>query len=188
MKILVTYATRHGATRGIAQRIAQTLERSELEVTLQPVEQATAVDDYDAFVIGSAAYMGHWMKEATQFVERHRAILESRPVWLFSSGPIGTDQVDAQGRDVLEASRPQEFTELSDAIHPREQRVFFGAYDPDAEPIGLMEKFGAIFIRMPAVRKELPAGDFRDWPQIEAWANDIARALSQVAAAGPAGA
>jgi menaquinone-dependent protoporphyrinogen oxidase len=29
----------------------------------------------------------------------------------------------------------------------------------------------------PAVREALPAGDFRDWPAIEAWANGIATEL-----------
>jgi menaquinone-dependent protoporphyrinogen oxidase len=84
---------------------------------------------------------------------------------------------------VLEASEPTEFAEFAAAIHPRGERVFFGAYDPDAEPIGLMERLGARFTRMPAVREALPAGDFRDWPEIEAWADGIARELQQGALA-----
>jgi menaquinone-dependent protoporphyrinogen oxidase len=183
MKVLVAYASRHGATRGIAERIAQTLGRSGLDVSLQPVEEAGAVDRYDAFVIGSAAYMGRWLREATQFVERHRSLLAGRPVWLFSSGPVGEETVDAKGRDVLEASVPNEFAEFADALHPRDQRVLFGAYDPDAEPVGLMERLGSVFTRMPAVREALPASDFRDWPQIEAWADGIARELQPVATA-----
>ncbi len=188
MSILVAYASRHGATRGIAERIAQTLERSGLEVTLKPVEEAGAVDEYDAFVIGSAAYKTKWLKEATRFVQRHRSLLASRPVWLFSSGPVGTETVDAKGRDVLEAAEPREFAEFAGALHPRDQRVFFGAYDPDAESIGLVERFGARFTRIPAIREALPAGDFRDWPAIEAWADGIARELQQVAAPTAAGA
>jgi menaquinone-dependent protoporphyrinogen oxidase len=31
---------------------------------------------------------------------------------------------------------------------------------------------------MPAIRDLLPAGDFRDWPAIEAWAREIAAALT----------
>jgi menaquinone-dependent protoporphyrinogen oxidase len=183
MRILVVYASRHGATRGIAQRIAETLERSGLEVDLRPAEEAAAVDDYGAFVIGGAAYVGHWLKEATSFVRRHRALLEHRPVWLFSSGPIGTETVDAKGRDVLKAAEPREFAEFAGAIHPRDARVFFGAYDPDAEPIGLMERIGARFTRTRAVREALPDGDFRDWSAIEAWADGIARELLPAAAA-----
>jgi menaquinone-dependent protoporphyrinogen oxidase len=64
-----------------------------------------------------------------------------------------------------------------------DERVFFGAYDPDAEPIGLIERIGARFTRIPAIRAALPAGDFRDWPQIESLADGIARDLLERRAA-----
>ena len=179
MKILVAYASRHGATKGIAERITQTLESRGHEVTLEPAEGASAVG-HDAFIIGSAAYAGRWLKEATAFFRNHHELLASHPVWLFSSGPIGTDLVDAKGRDVVEAARPVEFAEFDKSIRPRDERIFFGAFDPDAKPIGLMERFGAPFMRMPAVREAMPAGDFRDWPQIEAWAEGIALELESV--------
>jgi menaquinone-dependent protoporphyrinogen oxidase len=184
MKILVAYASKHGATRGIAERIAQTLERAGLDVTLSPAESTGPVADYDAFVIGSAAYMGGWMGEATSFVRRNRDVLALRPVWLFSSGPIGTELVDAKGRDQLVASRPKEFEEFARTIQPRDEQVFFGAYDPDAKAVGVAEGLMARFMRvMPAVRNALPSGDFRDWPAIEAWAEGITRELRPVGVA-----
>jgi menaquinone-dependent protoporphyrinogen oxidase len=176
MRVLVAYASKHGATRGIAEHIAAALERSGLEVTLRPADAADGVAGYDACVIGSAAYAGHWLGEATAFVRHHHAALAERPVWLFSSGPIGTETIDEKGRDVLAVSAPQEFAEFRD-IHPRDERVFFGAFDPDAEPIGLLERIGSVFMRLPAVRQATPVGDFRDWPAIEAWAEGIAREL-----------
>ena len=98
MKILVAYASRHGATRGIAEHIAETLTQSGLDVTLESVENVGPADRYDGFVIGSAAYLGGWLGEATAFVRRHHELLSGRPVWLFSSGPTGTEPVDAHGR------------------------------------------------------------------------------------------
>lgn len=185
MKVLVAYASRHGATKGIAERIAQTLEPRGHDVTLQPADQVSALAGYDAFVIGSAAYAGHWLKEATAFVRKHGELLASRPVWLFSSGPIGTDLVDAKGRDVFETARPAEFAEFAASIHPRGTGIFFGAFDPEAKPIGLMERIGAPFLRMPAVLEAMPAGDFRDWPQIEAWAEGIALELESMRTLSP---
>jgi len=180
MKILVAYASRHGATRGIAERISQTLERTGLEVTLKPTENAGPIDGYDAFVIGSAAYMGGWMGEATAFVRRHRDLLARKPVWVFSSGPVGCEPVDAKGWDQVKASEPKEFEEFARTIQPRDERVFFGAYDPTAAPVGIAEGFMAKFVRVaPAIRNALPAGDFRDWPTIEAWAKSIARDLQE---------
>lgn len=182
MKVLVAYATRHGATRGIAERIAETLERNGLATALVPADQATHVEDYDAVIIGGAAYAGGWLSQASAFVRRHEAVLVNRPVWMFSSGPIGTDLIDAKGRDVVKASEPREFAQFGEAIQARGMQVFFGAFDPDAKPIGLLEKLGAPFLRMPSVRKEMPSGDFRDWPKIEAWAEGIAAELRREAA------
>ncbi len=174
MKVLVTYATRHGATQGIAARVARRLEESGLEVVLQPVREVHKVEQYGAFVVGAAAYFFHWMPEADTMVRRYAPLLASRPTWIFSSGPLGTDAVDAQGRDVRTTSEPREFGEIEALIHPRGRAIFFGAYDPSAKPAGFMERVTRM---MPAVRTALPVGDFRDWTEIDAWADGIAAEL-----------
>jgi menaquinone-dependent protoporphyrinogen oxidase len=174
VNVLVAYASRHGSTAGIAERIAAGLRASGLSVDVRSVDEVRDPGHYDAFVIGAAAYMFHWMKPATRFVERHRDVLAERPVWLFSSGPLGTDLVDEDGQDIVEATRPREFDGLQALVRPRGERVFFGAWDPDAPPVGLGERFLRL---MPAAKEATPAGDFRDWPTIDAWTAEIARAL-----------
>ena len=108
-----------------------------------------------------------------------------RPVWLFSSGPVGTATVDAKGRDVLDASRPAEFEVLSHALFTRDERVFFGKWDPTAPPIGLAERVGAPFMRLAPIKSQVPGGDFRDWAAIEAWADGIAAELGTLASVAP---
>ena len=179
MPVLVAYASKHGATAGIAERIAERLRSVGLEAEARPVKAVRDVAAYDAFVIGGAAYMFHWMKEATAFVRRHRTLLATRPVWLFSSGPLGTELIDEEGQDVLVASEPREFPELRAAVLARGDRVFFGAFDPQMKAVGLMER---MVMMMPAARSAFPVGDFRDWAEIEAWADEIARELAAVAA------
>ena len=107
MRVLVAYATRHGATAGIAERVAAALTAAGLSAEARPVEAVKDVEPYDAVVLGGAAYMFHWLKPAVTFCRRHRKELAARPVWLFSSGPLGTDLVDKDGKDVLETSRPR---------------------------------------------------------------------------------
>ena len=172
-RILVVYASKYGATEGIAERIAEKLTASGCEVQVRPAKATGDLAAYDAFVIGSAAYMGSWRKEARDFVRRNRGFLATRPVWLFSSGPLGTATRDAQGRDVLATSEPREFAEFREAIGPRDLRVFFGAAD-----IGSFKGIDRLFGRM----FNSVEGDFRDWAAIEAWAEGIARALVPVAA------
>jgi menaquinone-dependent protoporphyrinogen oxidase len=174
MHVLIAYASRHGATQGIAERIAETLRAAGLGADAVRVTTVKSVTGYDAFVIGSAAYMLHWEKAATSFVRRHREEIAAKPAWLFSSGPLGTESLDEQGRDQKVTAIPKEIPELTEAVRARDHRVFFGAYEPGRKPVGLAERFVNL---MPAARDALPHGDFRDWPEIEAWAREIAAAL-----------
>jgi menaquinone-dependent protoporphyrinogen oxidase len=185
MRVLVTYATRHGATRGIAERVAARLGEHDLDVALWATADAPTPDGFDAVVVGGAAYMGHWLTDSTSYVERHREALLSRPTWLFSSGPVGTATTDAKGRDLLETSKPLEADELVSTVRARDWHVFYGSYDPSAPPVGMVERLGSVFTRIPAIRDAMPAGDFRDWAAIDAWADEIADVLGarQVGAA-----
>jgi menaquinone-dependent protoporphyrinogen oxidase len=178
MRVLVAYASRHGATRGIAERIAAAIERQNLDVSLEPVAKVDDVAGFDAAVIGSAAYTFHWLGEASAFVRRNAGALQRMPVWLFSSGPVGTERIDSKGRDVRATSEPKEFAEFEGRIHPRETHVFFGAFDPDAAPVGVMER---VMHAIPQAREAMPAGDFRDWAEVDAWGEAIAAELSKVA-------
>jgi len=170
MRVLVAYASRYGATRGIAERIAEVLRQQDQEVVVQPVREASDPSGYEAFVIGSAAYYFHWMMDARKFVRRHRDLLASRPVWLFSSGPLGTKTEDDQGRDLRTVLEPREIEEFRNTISPVEHRVFFGAMDP-----GGLNFTHRLLFKLPANRDNalFPIGDFRDWSDIEAWARTI---------------
>jgi len=122
--------------------------------------------------------MGSWLKDAAEFVRRNRSILSTKPVWLFSSGPLGTATTDHQGRDVLVASEPKEFAEFQEAIKPRSLRVFFGALDR-----GKLKGAHRLVAMVPASKAVLIEGDFRDWKAIEAWAESIAHELRQAVVA-----
>jgi menaquinone-dependent protoporphyrinogen oxidase len=179
MTVLVAYATRHGATAGIAERIAAGLRSAGVFAEARSVNDVRDIVGYDAFVIGGAAYMFHWLKDAAGFVKRYRTTLAERPTWLFSSGPLGTELVDEEGHDVLETTRPREWRELAPMVRSRGERVFFGAWDPTQPPKGMAERLMRL---MPAARDGLPSGDFRDWAAIDAWAAEVAAALAPVQA------
>lgn len=178
MRVLIVYASHYGATQGIAERIAAILHQQGLETTVESVQRAGDLADYDAAIIGSAAYYSHWMKKATEFVRRNRAALAERPVWLFSSGPLGTKTVNEEGQEVCAVTVPKEIAEFSESIHPRDHRVFFGALDRDK--LGFAHR---LMLKLPVNRDNsiFPLGDFRNWNDIEAWAGKIAHALKDSA-------
>ncbi|GAB4099586.1 flavodoxin domain-containing protein [Sinomonas halotolerans] len=176
MHILVAYATRHGSTAGIAERIGAALDASGHSATVKPVHEVEDLSHYDAVILGSAAYAFHWLREATSFAKRHKAELSQRPIWLFSSGPLGEETVDEKGRPVLEAAEPKEFEKFADVLNVRGDVVFFGAWDPASPPVGVLERAMSHLPGDP--RSALPSGDFRHWDQVEAWAREIAKELT----------
>ena len=147
MAILIAYASKHGSTRGVAKRIAEQLRQLRKEAEAQPVDAVTDPSSYEAFVIGSVVYYGSWLKEATEWMHRNRAILSLHLVWLFSAGPLGTEVQDAK-------QQPKEMAEFQQAIRPRDQRIFFGALDPSRLPFAE---------RMVVKAVRAPEGDSRDW-------------------------
>lgn len=173
MTVLVAYASKHGATQGIAERIARTLTSTGQQAEARPVKSAGELAGYEAFVIGSATYAFHWRKEASEFVRRNGAILAGRPAWLFSSGPLGTEDTGAKGRDLRTTTEPKDIPELTAAIHARDHHVFFGALDPNQLTVAERS-----LRKLPAARAALAEGDFRNWAEIDDWARAIADELS----------
>jgi menaquinone-dependent protoporphyrinogen oxidase len=169
MTVLVAYASKHGSTEGIAQAIADRLRELGEPVEVGSVDELREVGGFRAVVLGSAVYAGSWMKEAVEFVHRFAEALAERPVWLFSSGPLGTDVED-------EEEQPRQLEELGGIVGPIEHRMFFGALD--RSKLGFGE-------RMMVKAVKAPEGDFRDWDAIREWADAIARELEADPSGGP---
>jgi menaquinone-dependent protoporphyrinogen oxidase len=164
MRVLVAVASKHGSTTEIGEEIAGRLRTGGHDVQFADIEHVSDVDAHEAFVLGSAVYMGHWMKTVPQFVERHEKVISKRPTWLFSSGPIGHDAPP-------EVGKAQETEPLIAKTRARDYASFAGRVEP-AE-LGFMEKL--------AVRAvHAPAGDYRDWEAIRDWADMIAVELKRL--------
>jgi menaquinone-dependent protoporphyrinogen oxidase len=183
-RVQVIYASRHGGTAGIAERIGEVLRNEGNDVVVADAADRPDTTGFDAYVVGAGVQIGSWHKEGTEFLERNQARLATKPVWLFSSGPLPGSSMTKETQDRLElALGPQEgpgsggrkkIDDLSAAIHPRQHRVFDGAYDPKDPPKSMQERLVRM---MPAAKSVLPAGDFREWDAIEAWAREIAAQL-----------
>jgi menaquinone-dependent protoporphyrinogen oxidase len=168
MRALVVYASSYGATKGIAERVAQTIRDEHVDVDLISADEQLLFEPagYDAVVIGSAIHAGHWLKPAIAWVRSNRPLLKGAPVWLFSSGPIGDKAAGQPQPD------PRDIDEVRDLVHVRDHVVFGGAFDPetaDLERTSWLEKQIAT--------RFLPVGDWRNWEEIEAWSRNIVGTL-----------
>lgn len=162
MKVLVTAASRYGATQEIAETIGRVLADHGLEVNVARAEGLDDVTAYDAVVVGSAVYMGEWLPAARQFVDEYGEELANRPTWLFSSGPLGSPLRPNEEQAV----RLEPIWSKTVAMG---HRLFAGKLDK--RRLGFRER-----VVVNAVRA--PEGDFRDWDDIRAWAASIAETLA----------
>jgi menaquinone-dependent protoporphyrinogen oxidase len=151
MKTLVAYASKHGSTKEIAERIADVLEREGLSVDLREADEVTVLTDYDRVVLGSAVYIARWRPSARRFLKRFMGELSLRDVWFFSSGPVGVDPKAWAERWTV----PKLVNTLGPRIGIKQHKVFAGRNAHDA------------------------TDDYRDWDEIEAWAVKIAESVRQ---------
>jgi len=171
MKTLVVYASHLGSTEGIATRIAETLRQHGVDATLQPAARTAEVAAYDGVIVGGGVYAGHWHPEAVAFVEQNEFELARRPVWLFGSGPIGDTAAKA------EAEETKDVLSLAARVGARGHRMFAGSFDRS-----MVDDSGFDFFTRQIAKRFIPEGDWRDWPEIEAWATSIATELKPAVA------
>lgn len=163
--VLVAYASAHGSTAGVAQRLATGLGAHGCLVEQRPVDRVEELGAYDAIVLGSAVYDGAWLPVAEEFVRRNLAALAARPAWLFSVAAFG-DRKPVLGP--LMRKEPKNVGHLRTAIQPRGYRVFAGAIERER-----WSGIGRLFFLALGGR----FGDNRDWSEIDAWAAGIAQDL-----------
>lgn len=161
LRVLVTSASRHGATHGIGEALAGRLtEAPGLAARHVPVEHRPDPASYDAVVLGSAVYAGRWLEPAREWAAARAGALRGRPVWLFSSGPIGAPP--------FPPDEPHDVGPLTRLTSARGHAVFPGRLDKAL--LGFGER--AMVTAMRA-----PTGDFRDWAAVAAWAEALAAEL-----------
>jgi menaquinone-dependent protoporphyrinogen oxidase len=166
-RVLVVYATKYGATAEIAEKIGEVIRNNGLQVDVLPAGQVKELNPYAAVVLGSAAYIGQWRREAVKLLKENENTLSTLPVWLFSSGPTEEgDPIKAMNGWLY----PKSIKPVIDSIKPHDIAVFHGVIN--REKLNFLEKWMLKTVKA-------PIGDFRDWEAITAWAGAIAEELKQ---------
>ncbi|MBE2183679.1 MAG: flavodoxin domain-containing protein [Anaerolineae bacterium] len=165
-KILIAFSTKHNATAEMAKAMAETLrEMGEFEVDVKDAAIVLGLKPYDAVIVGSAIYTGHWQNEAIGFLRRYKDQLSRKPVWVFASGPLG------EGSSLFPKNAtavPDDIREYIDQIQPRGVALFSGKLDP--ADLNFAERAISKLVRV-------EMGDFRDWDAIQSWALQIGEYL-----------
>src|SRR3954451_10636059 len=158
-RALIAYASKHGSTREVAERVAAVMRSSGLDVDVLPAAEVCHLRGYDAVVVGGALYAGRLHKDGRAFLARHQDRLAVRSFAAFALGPKTLDPTDvASSRAQLDRA-----LKAVPQVEPVSVAIFGGVIDPSA-------------LRFPF--NHMPASDARDWAAIDAWAKDLAERIA----------
>lgn len=175
MPVLVTYATCRGSTREVAERIAARLYADGFAVDCRPVDHVFSVENYSAVILGSAVHSQNWLFDAVKFLDVEAMGLQLKPFWAFSIGMAPVGLPSWLGRKVADKETKRVEDHLMKKVPKmKEHRLFAGKDDGSSVPSPLRSLYKCLGGRF---------GDLRDWDEIDAWTDQIAKQLHLEAAA-----
>jgi menaquinone-dependent protoporphyrinogen oxidase len=169
-KILVTFASRSGTTRGVAEAIGKSLAQGGVQVDVLPVQEVKDLAPYRAVVAGSAIQAGQWLPEAMQFMQAHQAELRRKPFAAFLVCMTMAIKKADYHVGVAEWMAP-----VRHLVRPVSEGLFAGALD-----LRQVHSFGDRLKFKLSVRMGIWAeGDHRDWETIRLWSESLRPLLLQ---------
>jgi menaquinone-dependent protoporphyrinogen IX oxidase len=175
-----------GSTAQVALAVGEELIRRGREVDILPLSEVTALDAYDAVVIGAPMMMG-WHFSALMFLARHRRALRRIPLAIFATGMslVWKGETEVKGVPVYVDSR-----QARPPVNPRRPTIkeLHSDIRNYATPILLLARpvslafFGGsldlcklklwakLFIMLVV---QAQPGDRRNWTAIRSWAHEL---------------
>jgi len=162
-RVLVVVASKHGSTIDIGRTISDGLREAGCAVDFRASDSVAGFGGYDAVVLGSAVYLGHWLPAAEEFASDQAEHLKLVDVWLFESGPVG-ETASPNGST-------EEGAQIAQMVGARAIKAFAGRLD--RRELNLGER---ALVRL----TKQTYGDFRDGVAITSWARSIAAELRAI--------
>ncbi|GAB3811143.1 hypothetical protein GCM10028820_01870 [Tessaracoccus terricola] len=155
-RILITSASRVGATTDVAAILADALTEAGHDVVATPVADSPTPDGFDLVVVGSGIHATAWYADALGWLERHGGRLDGRTalfnVCLNAADPTKRDEALGYNRSA------------ASLVEPVAQASFAGRYVPER-----VSWWKRVFMRTMQARPK----DHVDPDAIRAWAAEL---------------
>jgi len=169
-RILVTYATRTGSTRSVAEAIGAALAEDGVLVDIVSMQDVGDLTPYTAVVAGSAIQSKQWLPEALAFLREHQIALARRPFAAFLvCMTLAMRQGGSYKSFVSDFMAP-----VRAMVQPVSEGLFAGSLDIARIPSWTDRLMFQISV-WSGVWSE---GDHRDWDAIRAWARALGPRLT----------
>ncbi|MBN1465968.1 flavodoxin domain-containing protein [candidate division KSB1 bacterium] len=174
--ILVAYSSGYGATKEVAEEIAEVLaEELESRVTIKSIHECDDINGYDAIVLGSSVRADKPLANARDFFSIHRHHLGQKKLALF------VVSITASTPDGIEIAKRDYVTQLHDRypwLAPMSVAAFGGKVDfTKLNPV--MQSLVRNVMKEKGVSGN-GSFDARNWDDIRDWAKKLAVQFSKL--------
>jgi menaquinone-dependent protoporphyrinogen oxidase len=178
MNVLLVFASTHGHTTRIAQRIARVLRHEGHQVSVRRVDDAPEdLARWDAVVVGGSLHREVHQAELVEWVHRHHVSLAQRPTAFFSvslSAAEDTPQARAATRRCIDR-----FVEDSE-WDPDRSAALAGCLQYSKYDAGTRWLMQLMMHRGGHPDDTSRDHELTDWPAVESFAREVAHGLDRL--------
>ena len=177
MKVLVTYSSGYGATKEVAEKIAEILgHTSSLVVTVKSIDDVFDIHAFDAVIVGSSVRADRPLANVRDFFARYNSELAQKHLAIFA---VCLAAHCEEGCHRVKNEYIAQITEKYPRIKPICTKAFAGKIDFDQlNPV--MQRLMKSVLKKIGITTE-GSIDIRNWDVIEAWAVELGERLQKAA-------